>query len=244
MGGELSGKVALVTGGGAGLGLAIVEGLAAAGAIPVLVGRRPEPLAAAVARLGGDALGIPADIANEDNVAAAFAQVDQRFGRIDLLINNAGVGVDKPVDELSLAEWRSVIDTNLTGSFLCARAAFRMMKRTGGGRIINIGSIASGMPRANGSAYAATKRGLDGLTRAWSLEGREHGIAVSILHPGAVHAGFQGGPNMTAWGGAPFEPMGPEAVARIVVVMASLPPEIAILEATMLPIMQPFLGRS
>jgi len=236
----LAGKVALVTGGGAGLGLAIAKALVAAGAQLAIAGRRPEPLAAAAAELGGDTLAVPADIGREDQVLALYAAIRARFGRLDILVNNAGFGTEAMADELTLAAWQSVIDTNLTGAFLCAREAMRVMKPQGGGRIINIGSLSARVPRPGGSAYTATKAALDALTRAWALECREHGIAVSILHPGGVDTGFQGGPSTTAHG---FAMMDADQVSRAVVLMATLPADINLLDGTILPLTQPYLGR-
>ena len=240
--GKLKGKVALVTGGGAGLGLAIAKALAAEGASLVLAGRRIEVLKAATEEIGADTLAVATDISSEAQVLALYEQIELKFGRIDILVNNAGFGIEAMVDELSLDDWQSVIDTNLTGAFLCAREAIRLMKATeSGGRVINIGSISAQKPRPGGSAYAATKWALDGLTRAWALEGRDYGIAVSILHPGGIDTGFQGAPELAAQLG--FNMMDASEVARAVVLMTSLPADVSLLDATIVPILQPYLGR-
>jgi NAD(P)-dependent dehydrogenase (short-subunit alcohol dehydrogenase family) len=155
-------------------------------------------------------------------------------------VNNAGIIVGTPTESLALADWQRVIDVNLTGAFLCSRAAFRAMKPRGG-RIINIGSTAAKVPRPHSAAYTTSKFALEGLTRSLALDGREHGIAVSILHPGNTASAL--------WGGAEDEQrrregvMSASEVARVAVVMAALPPDINLLEGLLLPVAMPFLGR-
>src|SRR5690606_20854801 len=126
------------------------------------------------------------DVTDEAAVDNLFGQAVERFGTVDVLINNAGIADSTPVDEMALDLWRQVIDTNLTSAFLCARAAFRIMKGQRRGRILNIGSISARVPRQNSPAYAASKWGLDGLTRSLAIDGREFNIAASIFHPGIV----------------------------------------------------------
>ncbi len=160
---------------------------------------------------------MPTDVVDEDQVVALFETAVDRFGRVDLLVNCAGVPQATPTEEMSLVEWRTVIDANLTSVFLCAREALKLMKPAGRGRIITIGSVAARMPRPDAVAYVAAKAGLDGLNRALALEGRDHGVACSLLHPGFTVTGF--GPG--ADGGVGHNAMDPNEVARIVVLMAT-----------------------
>jgi NAD(P)-dependent dehydrogenase (short-subunit alcohol dehydrogenase family) len=239
----LTGRVAIVTGGNSGIGKAIAKAYAAAGAKIVLAARRPEQLkevAEQIAAAGGNALAIATDITKEPQVLALFEQTMAAHGRVDVLINNAGTASREPADELPLASWQRVIDVNLTGAFLCAREAFKIMKRQKQGRIINIGSVSAKVPRPNTIAYAASKFGLEGITRALALEGRDHGILVSILHPGNTVSSL-GRPAQI--GANPEGRMEAEDLAQVAVLMATLPPEVNMLEALVLPRTMPFLGR-
>ena len=177
----------LITGASSGIGEARAASFVGPGAKVVLAARRLARLEDLVRRMeaqSGDALAVAADVTDEHDVANLFSQALDRFGTVDVLINNAGIAGGSPAEALSLADWRHVIDPNLTSAFLCARAAFPIMKRQGHGRIINIGSISARVPRAASAAYTASKWGLDGLTRALAIDGCDHDIAVSILHPG------------------------------------------------------------
>jgi NAD(P)-dependent dehydrogenase (short-subunit alcohol dehydrogenase family) len=168
-----------------------------------------------------------------------FTATMERFGRIDVLINNAGIADATPTDALSIERWRAVIDTNLTSAFLCSREAFKVMKPQRRGRIINIGSLSAHVPRGDSAAYTASKFALDGLTRSMALDGRAHGIAVSIFHPGMVVSELA--PGMAA---APAETMSdPSDTADILVHMASVPDHLNFLSGLMLPLAVPFLGR-
>jgi NAD(P)-dependent dehydrogenase (short-subunit alcohol dehydrogenase family) len=239
----LTGRVAVITGGNSGIGKAIATAYAAAGAKVVLAARRAEQLkevADQINRSGGTALAIPTDVTKEPPVLTLFAETLAAYGRVDVLINNAGTASREPADELPLASWQRVIDTNLTGAFLCAREAFKIMKRQKQGRIINIGSVSAKVPRPNTIAYAATKFGLEGVTRALALEGREHGILVSILHPGNTVSSL-GRPAQI--GAVPEGRMEAEDLAQVAVLMATLPHEVNMLEALVLPRTMPFLGR-
>jgi NAD(P)-dependent dehydrogenase (short-subunit alcohol dehydrogenase family) len=239
----LTGRVAVITGGNSGIGKAIAKAYAAVGAKVVLAARRAEQLKEVtdqINAMGGTALAIPTDITKEQAVLTLFAETVAGHGRVDVLINNAGTASREPADELSLASWQRVIDTNLTGAFLCAREAFKIMKRQKHGRIINIGSVSAKVPRPNTIAYAASKFGLEGVTRALALEGREHGILVSILHPGNTVSGL-GRPAQI--GAAPEGRMEAEDLAQVAVLMATLPDEVNMLEALVLPRTMPFLGR-
>jgi NAD(P)-dependent dehydrogenase (short-subunit alcohol dehydrogenase family) len=240
---ELQDKVAIVTGASAGMGQAIAEAFAGAGASLVLAARRRDLLDAVAARIraaGGAALAARTDVTDEAEVAALFRQAIAEFGRVDILVNNAGVSVNVPTDALALADWRRVIDVNLTGAFLCSREALRVMKPQGGGRILNIGSVGAKVPRRDAAPYTASKFALEGLTRSLALDGREHGIAASIIHPGNTATGFgRQGTGAVRQEGA----MTPADVARVVLLMASLPATVNLLETIMLPVSMPFLGR-
>jgi NAD(P)-dependent dehydrogenase (short-subunit alcohol dehydrogenase family) len=240
---ELKDKVAIVTGASAGMGQAIAAAFAGAGARLVLAARRRDLLETVAARIregGGTALAVAADVTDETEVAALFQQAITAFGRVDILVNNAGVSVNIPTDQLSLADWRRVLEVNVTGAFLCSREALRVMKNQGGGRILNIGSVGAKVPRKDAAPYTASKFALEGLTRSLALDGREHGIAASIIHPGntATSFGRQGTSAVRQEGS-----MTPEDVARVVLLMASLPETVNLLETVMLPVSMPFLGR-
>ncbi len=188
----MTSKIAVITGGGTGVGRAAALGLAADGWSVVVAGRRAEPLDETVAAMsaadgGGDGLAVVADVSKEDDVERLFAATVDRFGRVDLLFNNAGRGgAPKPFDELTFDEWRKVVDLNLNGAFLCARAAMGQMKRQDprGGRIINNGSISAHTPRPNSAAYTSTKHAITGLTKSLALDGRPHGIACGQIDIG------------------------------------------------------------
>ena len=193
---DLNGKVALVTGGNGGIGLGMALGLAKAGATVVVAARNAEKSAAAVEALratGSDSFALAADVTDEASVVALFDEVAQRCGRLDILINNAGTTVRKPVDQLALAEWNSVMDTNLTSAFLCCRAAYPLMQRAGGGKIVNIGSMASifGMPYA--PAYGASKGGIVQLTKAMAASWAKDGIQVNAVLPGWIQTDLTDG---------------------------------------------------
>lgn len=183
-------KVALVTGAGSGIGRATALGLLRAGWSVALAGRRVEPLAAAVEEAGvstEQVLMVTADVIDPESVRALFAQVREKFGRLDLLFNNAGIAAPAlPLEELPLDRWRAVIDTNLTGAFLCTQEAFRLMKtqQPRGGRIINNGSISAHVPRPQAAAYNAAKHALTGLTKSAMLEGRSFDIACGQIDIG------------------------------------------------------------
>jgi len=239
---KLEGRTAVVTGSSSGMGAQIAKALAAEGMTVMLAARRADrlkALAGEIAAAGGTALIHPADCTVEAEVEALFADAAARMGAIDLLVNSTGVPQATPLDQMSLAEWRTVIDANLTSVFLASREAMRLMKPRGRGRIISIGSVASQSPRLHAAAYVAAKYGLDGLTRALALEGRDHGIAASVLHPGFTVTGF--GPDADGQPGR--NAMDPRDIARIAVLMASLPDEHNLLEALVLPLGMPFLGR-
>jgi NAD(P)-dependent dehydrogenase (short-subunit alcohol dehydrogenase family) len=236
-------KVALITGGSTGIGRAIAEAFAEAGASVVLAARNAEKLAAAAAAIGargGKVLAVPTDITDEAAVARLFAQLREAHGRIDVLVNNAGGTTRTPTADLTPTDFRRVMETNVTGAFLCAREAFAMMKAQGGGRIINIGSVSAKVPRADSVPYTTSKFALEGLTRAFALDGRAHGIAVSVLQPGNTESEIWAGREAHA---AREGVMAAADVARVALLMATLPASVNLLESVILPVSMPFLGR-
>lgn len=243
-------KVAVITGAGTGVGRASAVALASDGFAVVLAGRRREPLEETAATLPTESLVITADVAAAGDVEALFGVVEQRFGRIDLLFNNAGTGAPAvPIDELDVDVWRRVVDTNLTGAFLCARAAIAIMKRQdpSGGRIINNGSISAHTPRPNSAPYTATKHAMTGLTKSIALDGRAFGITCGQIDIGNASTDMT--ERMTAGvlqpdGSSRPEPrMRVEDVARAVAYMASLPPDATVLSMTVMAANMPFVGR-
>jgi 2-deoxy-D-gluconate 3-dehydrogenase len=187
--GELKGRVAVVTGGNGGIGLGMARGMGAAGAAIVVAGRNAEKSRRAVAELGAlgaEAAAIEVDVADEASVNALVRAAVDRFGRLDILVNNAGMNIRKPVHELSLAEWRQVIDTNLTSAFLLSRAVYPIMKKNGGGKIINIGSMMSIFGASFAPAYAASKGGIVQLTKATATAWARDNIQVNAVLPGWI----------------------------------------------------------
>jgi NAD(P)-dependent dehydrogenase (short-subunit alcohol dehydrogenase family) len=236
--GQLDGKVAIVTGGGSGIGKGIARAFADEGCAVVISGRGAERLNATAAELGkSGAVVVPivADVANEAQVIALFKQTKERFGRLDILVNSAGAFDGGLIENLTLEAWNRVVDANLTGPFLCTREAFKIMKPQGGGRIINIGSISAQRTREEMAPYTATKFGIWGFTQSIALEGRDYGIAASCLHPGNVMVERRVGVK---------EPMMPvETMGRTALLMATLPPDATMLEAIVMPITQKYIGR-
>ncbi len=209
-------KAAIVTGSTKGIGRAIAEGLLDAGARVAISARNPQEVAAAAKDLerahAGRILARPCDVRREDQVAALFAETERAFGGVDILVNNAGVGLFRNLEEMSLEEWNSVIETNLTGVFLCSRAAIPRMRKRGGGYIFNISSLAGKNAFPSASAYNASKFGLNGMSEALMQEVRYDGIKVSYLMPGSVATQFSG----TAPGPEDAWKIQPQDIARIV----------------------------
>jgi NAD(P)-dependent dehydrogenase (short-subunit alcohol dehydrogenase family) len=242
-------RVAVVTGAGSGIGQAVARQLLEAGWAVTLTGRRLEPLEN-TAGARGLAHSVPADISRHDDVVHLFDQVRERWGRLDLLFNNAGTyGPAGAVDEISPEDWSATVATNLTGSFLCAAEAFRMMRHQDpqGGRIINNGSIAAHSPRPRSVAYTATKHAITGLTKSIELDGRPYGITCGQIDIGnaatAMTARMATGVAQ-ADGSIREEPsMDVADVGRAVAYMASLPPEANVLTMTVMAAGMPFVGR-
>jgi NAD(P)-dependent dehydrogenase (short-subunit alcohol dehydrogenase family) len=248
-----SGKIAVVTGAGSGIGRAAALALLGEGYRVVLAGRRREPLEeTASAATGGrsSALVVPTDVSDPESVRALFAATKDTFGRLDLLFNNAGTGAPAvPLEDLTPEQWRQVVDVNLTGAFLCTQAAFRLMKDQAprGGRIINNGSISAHTPRPNSAPYTATKHAITGLTKSTALDGRKYDIACGQIDIGNAEtdltARMKNGV-LQAHGETAVEPtMDVSHVARAVVYMASLPPEANVLFLTVMATKMPFVGR-
>ena len=246
-------KVALVTGAGSGIGRHVAVALAGAGYSVVLAGRRKEPLEATaveVSRNNSQPLVVPTDVGDPDAVRELFAKTKHAFGRLDLLFNNAGIsGRDLPMEDLPFEIWKSVVDTNLTGTFLCTQEAFKIMKsqEPRGGRIINNGSISAHAPRPNSAAYTATKHGVTGLTKTTSLDGRKYDIACGQIDIGNAATEMaermkNGVPQPN--GTIAVEPtMNPANVARAIVYMASLPLDANVQFMTVMATKMPYLGR-
>jgi NAD(P)-dependent dehydrogenase (short-subunit alcohol dehydrogenase family) len=248
-------RVAVITGAGSGIGRAVAVRLAADGFEVALAGRRPDPLAETATaieqvRPGARVLARPTDVADPAAVAALFDAVEAELGRVDLLFNNAGRGAPAvPLEDLTVEQWRAVVDTNLTGAFLCAQAAVRLMKRQSppGGRIINNGSISAYAPRPRSAPYTATKHALTGLTKSIALDGRAHGITC-----GQIDIGNAATPLTARMADGVPQPDGSmrveptfdvEDVARAVSYMAGLPPEANVLFMTVMATEMPFVGR-
>jgi NAD(P)-dependent dehydrogenase (short-subunit alcohol dehydrogenase family) len=247
------GKVAIVTGAGSGVGRAAALALLRDGYRVVLAGRRPEMLAAVVAEAGPAArraLAIPADVSDPESVRVLFARTQDTYSRLDLLFNNAGTNVPGVLfEELTVEQWLTVVNTNLTGAFLCSREAFRIMKDQDprGGRIINNGSISAHSPRPNSAPYTSTKHAVTGLTKTLALDGRKYDIACGQIDIGNAQtplAARLAKGVLQANGDTVAEPLiDPQHVANAVVHMASLPLDVNILSLTVMATKMPFVGR-
>jgi len=246
----MTNRIALVTGGGSGIGRAVALKLLAAGFTVAIAGRRQDRLDQVAGEGGPACHPIAADMRDPQSVAAVFEEILQRFGRLDLLFNNAGASAPAtPLEDLSLEQWNAVIDTNLTGVFLCTQAAFKLMKnqQPQGGRIVNNGSIASMTPRPHMIAYTASKHAVTGITKAAALEGRKYHIACGQIDIGNT-ATDMAAPMMNGTLQADFtlkpEPMfSVEHVADAVAYMANLPLDANVLSMTVMATAMPFVGR-
>jgi NAD(P)-dependent dehydrogenase (short-subunit alcohol dehydrogenase family) len=239
--------IAVVTGAGSGIGRAAARALLDDGWTVVAAGRREAPLQETI----GDAVGlaVPTDVTDPDSVASLFTRTLQSYGRVDLLFNNAGSGLTKPIADIAYDEWRAVVDVNLTGAFLCAQAAFRAMAAQSprGGRIINNGSISAYVPRPQAVAYNATKHAVSGLTKSISLEGRAFDIACGQLDIGNAATDMtermSGGVLQADGSLAPEPTMDVAHVGRAVAYMASLPLDANVQTMTVMATKMPFVGR-
>ena len=241
--GQLDGKIAIVTGAGTGIGKGIARAFAREGATLVIASRSKANLdgtAAELRPLGTTVVVVPTDVSVEAQVIALFDRTMQEFGRLDILVNNSGIFDGGPLEELSLETWQRVVDVNLTGVFLGTREAMKIMKRQGGGRIINIGSISAQMPRMNSAPYSTTKHALVGLTKSTALEGRAFGVVASCLHPGNVFTERRIGSTDEQ----DQEPMmSPDDIGSAALAMAALPLNVNMFESIVLPVTQLYLGR-
>ena len=244
-------KIALITGAGSGIGQASALALAEQGWSVVLAGRRAEALQETAGMLpaGTPSLAVPTDVTQVDQIRALFAATKERFGRLDLLFNNAGVSSGAPIEEMEIEQWLLSVDTNLTGAFVCTQEAFRIMKDQDprGGRIINNGSISAHTPRPNSAAYTATKHAITGLTKSTSLDGRKYDIGCGQIDIGNALTPLasrmtRGVPQ--ANGEVMAEPvMDVKVVADTIVYMAGLPLDANVQFLTVMATKMPFIGR-
>lgn len=243
-------KVALVTGAGSGVGRGSAIALLQAGYAVVLAGRRKQPLDEIASGMGSQALVVPTDVSDPDSVHTLFHRIEETYGRLDVLFNNAGTNTPATsLEDISHEQWQAVVNVNLTGVFLCAREAFRLMKSQTpkGGRIINNGSISAHSPRPGSAPYTATKHAITGLTKSTSLDGRKHDIACGQIDIGNAATDMttqmaEGVPQ--ANGTAAAEPtMAVDNVARTIVYMAGLPLETNVQFLTVMATKMPFIGR-
>lgn len=248
-----AGRIALVTGGGTGVGRGIAKALSAEGYTVIITGRRADVLEAAVAEMnaaGGTAHAKICDVGLPDQVEALFGAIGEEFGRLDLLVNNAGSGAPPiPLEDLTAEQWNSVVAANLSGAFFCTQQAFRLMKSQTprGGRIINNGSISATTPRPNSAPYTATKHAITGLTKSTALDGRKYDIACGQIDIGnaatEMTAKMSSGV-LQANGEIASEPtIAVEHIARAVLYMASLPLDANVLTMTVMATKMPLVGR-
>ena len=247
------GKVAIITGAGTGIGNRTALALLEEGYSVTLAGRRVEALEATASEAGSSAsrtLVVPTDVGDPASVQALFSKTKERFGRLDLLFNNAGTSAPPvPLEDLTFEQWKSVVDVNLTGAFLCTQEAFRIMKRQDpmGGRIINNGSISAYVPRPNSAPYTATKHAIAGLTKSTSLDGRRYDIACGQIDIGNAETGmasvFKTGVPQANGTIAPEPTFDPDHVAQAVVYMASLPLDTNVQVMTIMATKMPYIGR-
>ncbi len=244
-------RIALVTGAGSGIGRSSAVALAREGFAVVLAGRRSEPLQETATIAGEhETLVVPTDVGDAESVAKLFAAIEQSYDRLDVLFNNAGINVPAtPIEDLTLEQWQSVVDINLTGVFLCTQHAVRLMKKQEpmGGRIINNGSVSAQAPRPDSAPYTATKHAITGLTKSTSLDGRKYNIACGQIDIGnaltELAARLKTGTMQANGTMAPEAMMDVEDVARTVVLMASLPLEANIQTVTVMATKMPLVGR-
>jgi NAD(P)-dependent dehydrogenase (short-subunit alcohol dehydrogenase family) len=244
------GKVAIITGAGSGIGRAVALEMASAGFSLALAGRRVAELEKTAALAGGGNMHVVStDVRQPESVRALFASTQEKFGRLDVLFNNAGVNTVTPFEELTYEQWCEVVNVNLSGSFLCAQEAFRMMKaqQPRGGRIINNGSLSAYVPRPHSAPYTATKHAITGLTRSLSLDGRPYNIAcgqIDIGNAGKEMTGKPGSPSLQPDGEMLVEArMDAKHIGEAVVYMASLPLDANVQFMTVMATNMPYIGR-
>ncbi len=244
-------KVALVTGAGSGIGRACAIALGEAGYAVVLAGRDETKLKETASQMKGETLSVSTDVSNPGSVKKLFALTKEKFGRLDVLFNNAGTGAPGTIllEDLTFEQWTKVVSTNVTGPFLCTQEAFNIMKAQTpmGGRIINNGSISATAPRPNSAPYTSTKHAITGLTKSTSLDGRKYDIACGQIDIGnaasAMTARMSGGVPQADGTMKPEPTMDVNEVARAVVHMASLPLSVNVLSMTIMATKMPFVGR-
>jgi NAD(P)-dependent dehydrogenase (short-subunit alcohol dehydrogenase family) len=245
-------RTAIVTGAGSGIGRCVALALLGEGYAVVLAGRRRQPLedTAQEAPRRSEAIVVPTDVADPESVKALFRTTREKLGRLDLLFNNAGLASPRaPLEDVTLEQWKAVVDVNLTGAFLCTQEAFRLMKaqQPRGGRIINNGSISAHAPRPNSAPYTATKHAITGLTKSTSLDGRQYDIACGQIDIGnaatALTEGMKAGV-LQAHGALAVEPtIDPGHVAQAVLYMTRLPLDVNVQFLTVMATKMPFIGR-
>ena len=244
-------KVALVTGAGSGIGKAVAQAFGREGYAVVLAGRRADALDEVAKSIGPHALAVPTDVADPPSVAALFAATKEKFGRLDVLFNNAGTGAPGTImlEDLTIEMWQNVVNVNLSGVFYCMQEAFKIMKDQSprGGRIINNGSISAHAPRPNSAPYTSTKHAVTGLTRSGSLDGRKYDIAVGQIDIGNAGTDMtekmKTGMPQANGTMAPEPTMDVENVAKTVIYMASLPLDTNVQFVTVMATKMPFIGR-
>lgn len=244
-------KVALVTGAGSGIGKAVAQAFGREGYAVVLAGRRADLLNEVAKSIGPNALAVPTDVADPKSVAALFAAAKEKFGRLDVLFNNAGTGAPGTImlEDISIEMWQNVVNVNLSGVFYCMQEAFKIMKDQNprGGRIINNGSISAHAPRPNSAPYTSTKHAVTGLTRSGSLDGRKYDIAVGQIDIGNAGTDMtekmKTGMPQANGTMAPEPTMDVENVAKTVIYMASLPLDANVQFVTVMATKMPFIGR-
>ena len=247
---KLEGKTALITGGGSGIGKAIAYIFADEGCQLVLASRNEERLRQAADEIsektGASIATLAFDVSDPESVRGMFTAAMEIIGHLDILVNNSGAFGGAPLDEITDEQWQGVIGVNVNGVFYCTREAFRVMKPRGGGRIINIGSISAQRPREHSAAYTTSKNAVWGLTQSAALDGREYGIIVSCLHPGNTlveRRAELGGSSGTGLDLGPETMMDAADVGRVALLMVSMPSDVNMLEAIVLPVSQKYLGR-
>ena len=245
--GQLDGKVAIITGGGTGIGKGIAKAFVDEGCTVVIAARdaaRLEATAAELSNGGGTVVAIQTDVTNEEQMISLFARTMDQFGKLNILVNNSGAFDGGPIEELTMEKWQRVMDVNVTGPFLGSREAFKIMKPQGGGRIINIGSISAQRPRHSSSPYSTSKHAVWGLTQSLALEGRAHGIAVSVLHPENVLVERRSdGKSSTGRDEGPEPLISTVDMGKTALLMATLADDANLLEAIVLPLGQDYLGK-